>query len=316
LNAETLLHFLIFPGGIFAVLFGLLLVSMERIMVARLQGRVGPPIYQNMLDVLKLGLKEVMIPSDAANAFFFRVAPVLGFAGMLAALFLLPIGGVYDGIGANSDLIVLLYLMALPAVSHIIGGSASGSPYSTYSVSREVVLMFAYEITFILVLFTVAYAAGGGREAVFSLKSIAVYQMEHGSFALDWKMWPALVAFVIFMLATLEVPPFHIAENDADVMDGYLMEYSGTQLALFEVTHALKLLLVVSVFQLFFMPGFESGSVLFNLLWYLIKTMMIVGAIALVHAVMPSFRVEQGFKFLMVVPLGLALASLLSVLYV
>jgi len=313
--SANIFAYLFFPGGMFALLFGLLLLGMERVAVARFQGRIGPPIYQNLLDVIKLRTKEVLIPEDVTNRLMFSIAPVFGFVGMMTAIFILPVSGVYDGSGASSDLIVLIYLMALPAVSHILGGSSSGSTYAAISVSREVILMFAYEITFIIVLFTVALQAGGGDGALFSLKGIVDYQVQNGSFVSDIKMIPSFIAFVIFMLATLEVPPFHIAENDGDVMKGYLMEYSGMPLALFEVTHALKLIVLVTVLQVFFMPGLAGSSILVNLLWYAGKSAAIVTGIAFVHASMPSFRVDQAFKFLMIVPVLLALLSLGLVLF-
>ena len=316
LSASDILTYLVFPGGLFAIFFGLVLLGLERIAVARFQGRVGPPLFQNIFDAFKLRGKEVLIPKDATNKLFFCLAPVLGFVGMLAAVSILPVSGVYGGTGANSDLIVLIYLLALPAVSHVMGGSASGSTYAAISVSREVVLMFAYEITFIIVLFTVALHAGAGEGAVFSLKGIVDYQLVNGSFITDPKMIPAFLAFAIFMLATLEVPPFHIAENSADVMSGYLMEYSGMPLAMFELTHALKLLVLITVLQIFFMPGVAGDSVIFNLFWYLAKSIGIVAVISLIHASMASFRVDQALKFLMTVPIALSLVSLFLVLFV
>ncbi len=315
LNANDIITFLIFPGGLFAIFFGLLLMSFERISVARFQGRVGPPIWQNIFDIIKLRNKEVLIPKDATNRLFFLIAPVLGFAGMMAAVSILPIGGVYGGTTFSSDLIVLIYLLALPAVSHVMGGSSSGSTYSAISVSREVVLMFAYEITFIIVLFTVALKAGGGDGAVFSLKAIVDYQLQHGSFITDITMLPAFIAFVIFVLATLEIPPFHIAENDADVMKGYLMEYSGLPLSLFELTHALKLVVLVTVLQIFFMPGIAGAGFFLSLIWYVAKSVFIVFLLAWCHASMASFRVDQALKFLLTVPIVLSLTSLLLVLF-
>ena len=315
LSVSSVFAYLLFPGGLFAVLFGLLLLSMERITVARFQGRVGPPIYQNIFDIIKLRIKEVLIPEDVTNKLMFCIAPVFGFVGMMTAIFILPVSGVYGGTGASSDLIVLIYLMALPAVSHILGGSASGSTYAAISVSREVILMFAYEISFIIVLFTVALAAGAGEGALFSLKGIVDYQVIHGSFITDIKMIPAFLAFVIFMLATLEVPPFHIAENDGDVMKGYLMEYSGMPLALFEITHALKLVVLITVLQVFFMPGIAGAGIIVNLLWFIGKSASVVVCIAFIHASMPSFRIDQAFKFLMIVPILLSLMSLGMVLF-
>jgi NADH-quinone oxidoreductase subunit H len=148
--SANLINFIIFPGGLFAVLFGLVAISIERIMVARFQGRVGPVFYQNIIDVIKLFNKETLIPKDAKD-FVFKFAPLFGFSGMLVLVYFLPIPGVYKGFGGSDDLVILIYFMALPAISHILGGGASSSPYAAISVSRELKLMLVYEIVFIII---------------------------------------------------------------------------------------------------------------------------------------------------------------------
>ena len=132
--------FLIFPGGLFAIALGLTLLSFERIAIARLQGRVGPVFYQNILDIIKLFNKEILIPKDSKEIIF-KLSPIIGFAGMLVIIYFMPIAGVYEGDRDNGDLILLIYMMALPAISHILGGGSSSSPYAAISVSRELKLM-------------------------------------------------------------------------------------------------------------------------------------------------------------------------------
>ena len=75
-------HLLIFPGGLFALLLGLLLKGFDRKICARLQRRVGPPILQPFYDIIKLSQKETIIP-DTANKAIFKFAPVFGFMGMM-----------------------------------------------------------------------------------------------------------------------------------------------------------------------------------------------------------------------------------------
>ena len=311
--SANIINFLIFPGGIFAILFGLILVSLERILVARLQGRIGPVFYQNIIDVIKLFNKETLIPKDAKD-FIFKFAPLFGFSGMLVLIFFLPIPGVYEGVKGDYDLIILIYFLALPAISYIIGGGASSSPYAAISVSRELKLMLAYETTFIIIALTIALYVGNGS-GIFSLKKIVEYQLIHGAFLFDWKMWPALIAFLIVLLAALERPPFEIAHhNDADIMDGYLIEYSGAPLALFEITGALKFLVLSIVFQIFFWPSVISDDLVINFLLFVVKTLILLGFVGITHATFASYRVDQGFKFLLKVPLVLAITSLILVL--
>ncbi len=311
--SANILNFFIFPGGLFAVFFGLILISIERIMVARFQGRVGPVFYQNVIDIVKLFNKETLIPKDAKD-FVFKFAPLFGFSGMLVLVYFLPVPGVYEGAKGDYDLVILIYFMALPAISHILGGGASSSPYAAISVSRELKLMLVYEFVFIVIGFTLAIYVGHGN-GEFSLKKIMDYQMQNGYFLFDWKLWPAFIAFLIFVLATLEVPPFEVAHhNHADIMEGYLIEYSGAPLALFEITDALKIVVLSVVFQIFFFPNVIGGDVVVNLLWFIVKTMFLVVFISLAHACLASFRADQEFKFLIKVPVMLSLTSLVLVI--
>ena len=311
--SANLINFIIFPGGLFAVLFGLVAISIERIMVARFQGRVGPVFYQNIIDVIKLFNKETLIPKDAKD-FVFKFAPLFGFSGMLVLVYFLPIPGVYKGFGGSDDLVILIYFMALPAISHILGGGASSSPYAAISVSRELKLMLVYEIVFIIIGLTLAFYVGHGK-GEFSLTKIIVYQLENRIFLFDWKLWPAFIAFLIFVLATLEVPPFEVAHhNSADIMDGYLMEYSGAPLALFEITDALKIIVLSIIFQIFFFPTTIGGDIIINTLWFIAKTLLLVGFISIAHATLASFRADQEFKFLIRVPVVLSLMSLVLVI--
>src|SRR5512143_4034456 len=123
-SATTSLAVLVFPGGLFALAFGLLLKGLDRRVAARLQGRVGPPLAQPFYDLVKLGRKRTMVPDIAAQPVFLG-APLIGAVSMLLAASLVPIPGIYAPSPLLGDLLVLLYLLAVPAVVLMIGGSAS-----------------------------------------------------------------------------------------------------------------------------------------------------------------------------------------------
>jgi len=309
---DSLFGLLLFPSGVFAIFFALILVSYERIVVARLQGRVGPPVYQNIIDFIKLFNKEVLIPHEASK-FSFIIAPLLALAGMLYAIYLLPIPGVYAGATYNGDFLVLIYVLGLSTVSYAIAGGSSSSIYSAVSVSRIVTLTFCYELILFLVLTTISLAAGDGK-IVFSFKDIINYQQSHGSFLFDVKMLPVVIAYIFFALTALEIPPFHISKNDADVMDGFLMEYSGRLLGFFETAKALKMLVVIILFQVLFLGGMVTDSLILNFFIFLMVSFALLIFFSFIHATIPSFRVDQAFKFLLIVPTILALISLVLVI--
>jgi NADH-quinone oxidoreductase subunit H len=310
------LNILIFPGGLFAVLLGLFLTGVDRKLYARLQRRVGPPVYQPYIDIVKLSHKEILIPKTA-NYTAFRFAPVLGFAGMLAAIVFIPVTGVYSGFYLSGDLLVLLYLLSTPALALIIGASASGSTYSSIGLSREMTMVLAYEIPLFIVLLTVGMRVGmaGGGFADFSLSRIVNYQLQNGALIFDLPMLPAFLAFLCCIPGTIGVVPFDIPEAETELAEGPLLEYSGSGLALFKLTGGLKILVFSALTVALFFPTGIGGFWLVNLVWFIIKCLVIsFFTLTFVRATRARMRMDQAYKFYLLVPTALALVSLVLTL--
>ena len=76
---------LVWMVGIFVVavlgtiILGLVSKWIDRKVTARVQWRVGPPLLQPLLDIVKLLGKETIVPRQARRAGFL-LAPVFGFA--------------------------------------------------------------------------------------------------------------------------------------------------------------------------------------------------------------------------------------------
>ncbi len=221
-----ILHLVVFPGGLFALALGLFLKGCDRRVEARLQRRVGPPLIQPFLDLVKLSTKEVIIPTSAVRGAFLA-APVVALGGIAMCAALLPVPGVTDGLPKMGDLLVIFYLFPIPAMAIMLAGSSSGSPYGGIGFSREMIMMLAYEVPLLMIMLTVAMKVGGGSGAEFSLTKIMDYQAEHGSFGLTPVMWPAFLAWLMFLPATLGVPPFDQPEAETEILEGPLLEYSA-----------------------------------------------------------------------------------------
>lgn len=306
-------HLLLFPGGLFALCAGLVFKGLDRKLEARLQRRVGPPVLQPFLDLIKLSGKEAMIPETAQRALF-RIAPVLGFAGMAVCAALLPVPGVYSGLPMMGDMLVYFYLLPLPAVALILAGSSSSSPFGALGFSREMTIMFAYEIPLLMVILAVALQVGGGSGAEFSLGSIVAYQLEHGQFGLNWTLIPAFLAYLLFLPGTMGVPPFDIPEAETEIIEGPLLEYSGASLAFFQMTSALKTIVVLGFGVALFFPGTVPGGPVPNALWFLGKCFLLMFfSLTLVKSATGRFRVEQAFAFYLKYPTALAALSLVLV---
>ena len=230
------LHMCIFPGGLFALAVGLLFKGLDRRVEARLQRRVGPPLIQPLLDIAKLLTKETLIPKTAVRSVFLA-APVVGFAGMAVCAAFIPVPGVFSGLYNMGDLLVLFYLLPIPAIAIMLGGSASSSPFGAMGFSREMLMMLAYETPLLMILLAVAMLVGKatGTGAEFSLLAIVDWQQNAGSLGLNPVMIPALLAYLIFLPGTMGVPPFDIPEAETEVLEGPLLEYGGPLLALFQI---------------------------------------------------------------------------------
>ena len=74
---EILFAILIFPGFLFTVVLGLVASWIVRKVSALVQWRVGPPIYQPFVDVVKLMGKEILVP-EAGHRNVFMAAPIIG----------------------------------------------------------------------------------------------------------------------------------------------------------------------------------------------------------------------------------------------
>lgn len=302
---------LVFPGLLFAVVVGLLLAGIDRKILARMQKRKGPPILQPTYDFFKLMGKETIIP-HAANRKAFLIAPVLGFVSLVVLMLFIPVFG-YSPFSTNGDLIIVLYLLTIPAVALIVGGSASGSPYAGIGISREMVTMMAYELPLVVVLLAVAKKVGG-ESLVFSLGEIGDWQAANGLLISHWALIPAAIAMLLVIPAEVGTQPFDVAEAETEICEGPLVEYSGAPLAVFKLNTAIKMFVMTSLFTVLFFGGIDTGYIALNaVILVAICAVLTVVCMTLAHAICARLKIEHLFKFYWTVVTALAAISLILV---
>ncbi len=308
---KLVFNLLVFPGFLFMMVVGLLLAGIDRKLVARMQKRIGPPITQPFYDFMKLMGKETIVP-EQANKKVFLGAPVVGLVALVVMMLFIPVFS-YSSLSTNSDLIVILYLLTIPGVAMIIGGSSSGSPFAGIGISREMVTMIGYELPLILILLAVARVAGG-NELCFSLQKIISFQQSNGNLVFHWAMIPAAVAMLLVIPAEVGMHPFDVAEAETEICEGSLVEYSGAPLAVFKLTTAMKMLVMTSLFTMLFFGGINTGNVALNALILVVLCICVtIVSMTLVHAVTARLKVEQLFKFYWTIVTALAAISLFLV---
>ena len=329
---KYLAYILIFPGFLFCFLSGLLLCGIDRKLVARMQKRVGPPILQPFYDFFKLLGKETIVPVTA-NRTVFLLAPLVGLAAQVVLQLFIPVFS-FNAFHGVADVIVILYLLLIPALSVILGAASSGSPYAGVGLSREMVTVLSVELPLVLVLLAVAKTVGNalGTGLCFSLTDIVNYQIANGSLLTRLSMLPAAAAMLLIIPGETGSHPFDAAEAETEICEGMLAEYSGAPLAVYKLSHAVKLLTMTSLFVALFLGGIGGGvmtllsglspaaagaigQVLEILILFLLCVVLVAVCVSLLHAVTARLRIEQLFKYYWTVVTGLAAVSVVLAWY-
>ena len=327
-----LAYILIFPGFLFCFLTGLLLCGIDRKLVARMQKRIGPPVLQPFYDFFKLLGKETIVPA-AANRTVFLIAPLVGLAAQVVLQLFIPVFQ-FSAFHGVADVIVILYLLLIPALSVILGAASSGSPYAGVGLSREMVTILSVELPLVLVLLAVARTVGNalGTGLCFSLTDIVGYQIVNGSLITRLSMLPAVAAMLLIIPGETGSHPFDAAEAETEICEGMLAEYSGAPLAVYKLSHAVKLLTMTSLFVALFLGGIGGGVMnLFSglgpaaagslglileiLILFVICALLVAVCVSLIHAVTARLRIEQLFKYYWTVVTGLAAISVVLAWY-
>jgi NADH-quinone oxidoreductase subunit H len=280
----TVIYILLFPGFLTVLVLGLLASWLERKVTARIQYRQGPPLFQPLYDIVKLWGKETILPKRG-NRLVFIAAPLAGFAAVATVAVMLMVRPLvsFSFIG---DLIVVVYLLTVPSLALILGGAASGNPLAALGAAREIKLVLAYELPFLIAVALVVYKAG------FSLDLAGLSRASSpGSVS-------GVMAFIVVLFcvqAKLGFVPFDIAEAETEIMSGPYIEYSGPLLSLFKLTQAV-MLFTLPVFMITILWGGVQFSG-WEILWFAVKYAVILVLIIVIKNTNPRIRIDQAFKF-------------------
>ena len=221
-----------------AMLLDIMLVWLERKVVARFQGRLGPNrvgpygLLQPFPDIIKLIIKEDITP-DGADRVVYNIAPVLSLASVVFLWAIIPLAATVYGTDLNVGLLYLVAAGALGTLSIIMAGWASNNKFALLGAYRQVATMLSFEIPMIVALLIPTIFAS-------SLSLQAITQAQSGV----WFFWLSPLGALIFLVAALAElgrSPFDLNEGESEIVSGYHIEYSGMKFGLFyagELLHA------------------------------------------------------------------------------
>jgi NADH-quinone oxidoreductase subunit H len=279
----------------------------ERKIISYMQVRIGPNRVgprgwlQPLADVLKLLMKEVILPTKA-NKFLFLTAPLLALAPALVAWAVIPFTDTLILADVDASLLFVLALTSMGVYGVIIAGWASNSKYAFLGSMRSAAQIVAYEIAMGFALVGVLMAAGS-----LNLREIVLHQS--GGLH-QWYLWPLLPLFLVYFIsgvAETNRAPFDVAEGESEIVAGFHVEYSGMGFAIFFLAEYANMILISALAATLFLAGWLSPlppswvpavPVLGGLLgdgvhWLLFKISALLFCFLWFRATFPRYRYDQ-----------------------
>ncbi len=258
---------------------------------------VGKGILQAFADVFKLLFKEVVQPS-VAHPFLYRLAPLITLVPAFAAWAVVPFDAQVVLSNANAGLLYLLAMTSLGVYGIILAGWASNSKYAFLGAMRAAAQVVSYEIAMGFALVGVLIAAGS-----LNLSEIVYAQAGDAGF-LEWFWLPLLPLFVVYFVsgvAETNRAPFDVVEGESEIVAGHMVEYSGSQFALFFLAEYANMILVSFLTAIFFLGGWLSpfhgwGIPLLSVdgwWWLLAKVFFFASCFIWFRASFPRYRYDQ-----------------------
>jgi NADH-quinone oxidoreductase subunit H len=270
---------LVFPGGLFVVAGGLACEYLDRKLVARFQNRVGPRWFQPLADLVKLLVKEEIIPSGVNRGLFVGL-PIAALAAALTAALYVPMAGMAPTWGFRGDLVVTIYLLMMMTLCIGLAGANTTDRFSLVGSTRALTQLFSYEAPFLLALLGPAIAGGTWR-----ISEVNAYASGH-----FWMIATQPLGFLVALIGLmgkLELPPFDAPEAETEIVSGALTEYSGRGLAFFRLGRDVELLIGLTLIATFYLGG------LANPLQFLLKTLGLLFVTAGLQSLFARLRIDQ-----------------------
>src|SRR6188508_1366388 len=212
-----------------------------------------PGIFQPFADVIKLLIKEVVIPAES-NKVLFRIAPMITLIPAFAIWAVIPLDPKLVIADVNAGLLYVLALTSVGVYGVILAGWASNSKYAFLGAMRSAAQIVAYEIAMGFALVGVIMAAG-------SLNLGDIIKGQQGGL-IWWNfiwLFPLFLVYFISGLAETNRAPFDVAEGESEIVAGFHVEYSGAAFAtLFALPEYANMILISALTSVLFFGGWLS----------------------------------------------------------
>lgn len=222
---------------VLAPVAGILLAGIDRIVTARMQGRVGPPLLQPYYDVRKLMMKQRLAVNGHQDYY------------ALCFLFFVIVTGAI--LFSGGDMLLAVFALTVAGVFLVLGAYSPNSPYSNVGAERELIQMMAYE-PMLIVTAMGFYSALKAATGTGSFQVLDALTSERPLLCL---LPGVFVGFLFILTIKLRKSPFDLSTSHhghQELVKGLTTEFSGPTLALLEIAHWYENVLLMGFVYLFF----------------------------------------------------------------
>jgi NADH-quinone oxidoreductase subunit H len=295
------------------VLMTLFTIVAERIVVARMQQRVGPNrvgprgSLQSLADGVKLMLKEDLIPAIVDKPVYI-LAPILSTVPAFLAFSVVPfgpnvsIGGHHTALQLTDLPVGVLWILAMSSLGVygiILSGWSSGSAYPLLGSLRSAAQVISYEVGMGLALVPIFIYSG-----TLSTSGVVASQEDH------WYVWSLPVSFIIYvicMVGETNRAPFDLPEAESELVGGFHTEYSSIKFALFFLAEYVNMVTVSALATTLFLGGWRpvwpislwhgASSGYYPMIWFIIKVLLFLFLYIWLRGTLPRLRYDQFMRF-------------------
>ena len=307
-------YFSLIAYGILNVIFVLLIsplfVSLIKIVKAHAQKRRGPPIFQTYRNLAKLLKKETIY--SANSSWIMRVTPLVNVAALLVASLFVPILVIPQPTDIVGNIILFLYLLALAKFFMALSGLDAGSTFGGMGSSREMAISALIEPVVIVVFAALAFA----------FKTINLPDMFRGALSSNVLIDPVIILISISIFIVIIVESSRVPVDNPEthleltmIHEAMILEQSGKNLAMMELSSAMKQLLLMAVLINILVPwgltqDFTVPSILISLGAFVVKAIVLAIIIGLFESSCAKSRLFR-LPGLFVVALFLSIITLI-----
>ncbi len=267
---------------LFAPILGGLIYGIERVVRARMQNRIGPPVLQPFFDMFKLLDKQPFMINS-----YHIVFALMHFITLWIVVAMIVLG---------YSLLYIIFIHLIATIFLVLAGYSVKSVYSHMGSNRELMAMVAYEP--ILILIAIGFYLVNG-----SFDTAIIFQNSS-------TLFPMILLFLALLLIIpikLKKSPFDATEAHQEIVGGVEIEFSGV---FFEILYMAKWIEYIFIYLLVFL---FAGN---NLVLGIVLSIIVFFIINLIDNSTARVRIDHLVKIVLSVGLSLCILNLVGLVYV